>query len=118
MFSKLFPLEEQFQNKQDTFESRIIAYTPEVMLMEWKFYNAGHVTPLHDHYHVQLSYVVSGSAKIILADGSEKLCKAGDSAAFAPYEAHSVITAEPNTVIMDVFTPIRLDHLANHRKPE
>ena len=78
----------------------------------------GHVIPLHDHYHVQMSYILKGSAKITLADGTEKLCKAGDAAAFAPNEAHSVITAEPDTVIMDVFTPLRLDHLANHKKEE
>ena len=51
-----------------------------------------------------------------MADGTEKLCKAGDAVAFAPNEAHSVITAEPDTVIMDVFTPIRLDHPANHKR--
>jgi Uncharacterized conserved protein, contains double-stranded beta-helix domain len=118
LFSKLFPSDEQLWNRKETFESRIIAYTPEVMMMEWKFPNAGHVIPLHDHYHVQMSYILKGSAKITLADGTEKLCKAGDAVAFAPNEAHSVITAEPDTVIMDVFTPIRLDHLANHKKEE
>ena len=115
MFSKLFPCEEQLWNRKETFESRIIAYTPEVMMMEWHFYHADHVIPMHDHYHVQLSCVVKGSARIILADGSEKLGKAGDAVTFAPGEAHSVITAEPDTVIIDVFTPIRLDHLENHR---
>ena len=118
MFSRLFPCNEQLWNRKETFESRIIAYTPEVMMMESKFPHAGHVIPLHDHYHVQMSYILKGSAKIILADGTEKHCKAGDAAAFAPNEAHSVITAEPDTVIMDVFTPIRLDHLANHTKEE
>ena len=63
-----------------------------------------------------MSYIIKGSAKIIMADGTEKLCKAGDAVAFAPNEAHSVITAEPDTVIMDVFTPIWLDHLANHKR--
>ena len=85
-------------------------------MMEWSFPKAGHVIPLHEHYHVQMSYILKGAAKVILADGTETLCKAGDAAAFSPNEAHSVITAEPDTVIMDVFTPIRLDHLANHQK--
>ena len=116
MYSKLFPLEEQRWNEQELFRSRVIAYSPEVMMMEWTFFNAGHVIPLHDHYHVQMSYIVKGSAKVITADGTEKLCKAGDAAAFAPNEAHSVITAEPDTVIMDVFAPLRLDHLGNHKK--
>ena len=120
MYSKLFPAEEQPQNLQDEngFRSRILAYTPEVMMMEWTFFNAGHVIPLHDHYHVQLSYIIKGSATVILADGTEKLCKAGDAAAFAPNEAHSVIIAEANTVIIDVFNPIRLDHLGNHKPIE
>ena len=116
MFSKLFPYDEQLCNRSETCESRIVAYTPEVMMMEWSFPKAGHVIPLHEHYHVQMSYILKGAAKVILADGTETLCKAGDAAAFAPNEAHSVITAEPDTVIMDVFTPIRLDHLANHQK--
>ena len=41
-------------------------------MMEWHFYKADHIIPLHEHYHVQLSYIVKGSAKVILADGSEK----------------------------------------------
>ena len=88
-----------------------------IIMMEWTFHHTGHVVPLHTHYHVQLSYILKGSARIILADGTERLCRAGDAAAFAPDEAHSVITAEPDTVILDVFNPIRLDHLANHKKP-
>ncbi|MBO7373375.1 MAG: cupin domain-containing protein [Oscillospiraceae bacterium] len=116
MFSKLFPADEQPQNIQDEkgFRSRVLAYTPELMMMEWSFPNAGYVVPMHEHYHVQLSYIVRGAAKVILADGSEKLCKAGDAAAFAPNEAHSVVVAEPDTVVIDVFNPVRLDHLANH----
>ena len=35
MYSKLFPYDEQLWNRQDTFESRIIAYTPEAMMMEY-----------------------------------------------------------------------------------
>ena len=118
MFSRLFPEEEQLWNGDESFRSRIIGYTPELMMMEWTFFHAGHVIPLHDHYHVQMSYILRGSAKVILADGTETLCRAGDCAAFGPNEAHSVITAEPDTVIMDVFTPVRLDHLANHRREE
>ena len=117
MFSKLFPVEEQPQNIQDEkgFRSRILAYTPEVMMMEWHFFHANHVIPLHEHYHVQLSYITQGSAIIILSDGTEKQCKTGDAVSFAPNEAHSVITSEPDTKIIDVFTPLRLDHLANHK---
>ena len=119
MFSKLFPADEQPLNLQEEkgFRSRILAYTPEILMMEWHFIPEGYVIPLHDHYHAQITYLVKGSARVILADGSEKLCKVGDAAAFAPNEAHSVITAEPDTVLIDVFAPLRLDHLANHKEP-
>ncbi len=117
MYSKLFPYEEQLWNRQEEkgFCSRVIAYCPESLMMEWRFFRAGHVIPLHEHYHVQMSYVIRGSARVILADGSERLCRAGDAVSFAPNEAHSVITAEPDTVILDIFAPLRLDHLASHR---
>ena len=120
MYSQFFPKNEQPQNVQEEqgFKSRILAYEPELLMMEWQFFHAGHVIPLHDHYHAQISYIVSGAAKVTLADGTEQLCKPGDAAAFAPHEAHSVVTAEDNTVIIDVFNPIRLDHLANHQKQE
>ena len=118
MFSKLFPAEVQLKNVQNEFRSRILACTPEILMMEWTFYNEGYVIPLHEHYHVQISYIVKGSAKVILHDGTEKLCRAGDAAAFAPNEAHSVITAEADTVIIDVFDPVRLDHLEKHKAPE
>lgn len=118
MYSKLFSKENQLWNIQDEkgFRSRIIAYTPECMMMEWYFRNAGHVIPLHEHYHVQLSYVIKGAAKIILFDGTERIATPGDAAVFAPNEAHSVVTLEADTVIIDVFSPIRLDHLENHKK--
>ena len=118
MYSILFPYEEQLWNLQEEngFNSRIIASMPEVLVMEWTFFDAGYVIPVHEHYHVQISYIAKGSAKAILADGTEKLMKAGDAVAFAPNEAHSVITQEPETRIIDVFNPVRLDHLANHRE--
>ena len=116
MYSKLFPYEEQTWNCQEKFRSRMIAYGPEINVMEWTFFETGHVVPMHEHYHVQVTYIVKGGAKLILHDGSEKVTKAGDAVYFAPNELHSVVTTEPNTVIIDVFTPIRLDHVANHSK--
>lgn len=114
MFSQFFPADEQPHKEQEGVSSRILAYSPELMLMEWRFENAGQVIPPHAHYHAQLSYVAKGAATIRLCDGSEKLCVAGDAVSFAPNESHGVVTAEPDTVIMDVFNPVRLDHLANH----
>jgi quercetin dioxygenase-like cupin family protein len=116
MFSKLFPAGEQLWKNQDDkgIRSRIIAYTPECLIMEWCFHNKGHVVPKHEHYHVQFSYIVKGSAVVTLADGSENLLRTGDAVSFAPNEFHKLVTQEPDTVVMDVFLPLRLDHLEAH----
>ncbi len=116
MFSKAFTEKDQLWNTTEDLESRIICYGPEVMLMEWHFFKEGYVIPLHDHYHTQVSYVTKGSVRGIMADGSEQILKAGEAVYFAPNEVHSVITLEPDTFVMDVFNPVRLDHLEKHSK--
>ena len=117
MFSQFFPYDEQTWNIQEEkgFTSRILAYTPEVLMMEWLFINEGFVVPMHEHYHTQITHIRTGSAKVVMADGTEKILKAGDAVAFAPNEGHSVTMLEANTTIIDVFSPVRLDHLANHK---
>ena len=57
-----------------------------------------------------MCYVVSGSVKCILADGSERVLHAGECANIGPNEEHSVVMLEDTTII-DAFTPIRVDHL-------
>ena len=116
MFTKVFDYENQKWNMSDTFRSRTIAYTPELYVMEWQFYKEGYVIPMHDHYHTQICYLRKGHAKVILADGTECIAHAGDAIAFGPNEAHSVITLEDNVVLMDIFNPMRVDHLENHKK--
>ena len=118
MFSKFFAYEEQLRNyNEDTgIQSRVISSSPELMLMEWRFPKKGSVTPMHDHYHVQMTYFVKGSVEITFADGSKKIAHAGDAVSFAPGEEHGVVTLEPDTIAIDAFAPLRLDHLEKHRK--
>ena len=88
---------------------RIIGYGPGVMLRE-EVFPAGTHLPTHNHYHEQITYVVSGSIRCTLADGSEMVLKAGECAYFAPYEEHTLVMLE-DTAVIDAFTPIRIDHL-------
>ena len=114
MFSKSFHIEQQPINETEAYTSRVLAYGPGLLMMEWSFEKAGAVTPMHDHYHEQLTHVVKGSVKITLADDSEEVFTAGEAVYFAPYEKHAVVTLEDNTVVVDVFNPLRLDHLEKH----
>lgn len=116
MKTKLFLLEDQRWNfnEPEQVKSRIIAWSDRIMLMEWTFARKGTVIPMHQHPHEQITTILRGSMEVTLEDGSVKLCKAGDALFFAPNEVHGLCVAEDDTVAMDVFSPMREDHLAHH----
>ena len=114
MYSKGFHLEQQPVNEGDNFTSRILSYGPGLLVMEWHFPQKGAVTPMHSHYHEQITYIIKGSTEVELADGSKEIYKAGESVYFAPDEDHALVTQEDDTVCIDAFTPVRLDHLERH----
>lgn len=115
MFSQIFQDKDQQRGNSDVLNShsRVIAYGPGLMMREEIFDRAGTVVPLHNHYHEQITNVVKGSVKVITEDGAETVLKTGEAVYCAPYENHSVIVLEDNTVVRDAFNPIRLDHLKN-----
>lgn len=117
MDSKVFMIEEQLINKQREkgFVSRILAYTPELMMIECTYFRPGFIIPFHEHIHVQLSYVVEGSVNVTFADGTEKKCLAGDAIAFASSEAHSMETTSRKTVLINVFNPMMAEQLDSHK---
>ena len=89
-----------------------------MLMMEWHFTKAGAVTPAHSHYHEQLTYVVRGCTKVTFADGTEDVLREGDSVYFAPNEEHALITMCDDCVVIDAFSPLRIDHLERHQKPK
>lgn len=116
MFTRIFHSCDQPRNKGEGFSSRILAYGPGLLVMEWHFEKAGSVTPMHSHYHEQVTHVIKGSTKLCFPDGTENVLKAGDSVYFAPNEEHALVTLEDDCVVIDAFTPIRVDHLERHSK--
>ena len=115
MFSRPFHLNQQPVNETEGVSSRILAYSPGLLAMEWHFANKNSLTPLHNHYHEQLTCIQKGSVKVTMADGSEEVFTAGESVYFAPYEDHAVLTLEDDVVVIDVFNPCRIDHLEKHK---
>ena len=115
MFSKVFQDKDQQRGESEALNSRsrVIAYGPGLMMREEHFFKAGTVVPLHNHYHEQITHVVKGSIKVITEDGTETVLKAEEAVYCAPYENHSVIVLEDDTIVKDAFNPIRLDHLQN-----
>lgn len=115
MFSQVFQDKDQQKGASDVLNStnRVIAYGPGLMMREEHFAKAGTVVPMHNHYHEQITHVVKGSIKVITADGNETVLKAEEAVYCAPYEDHSVVVLEDDTIVKDAFNPIRLDHLKN-----
>jgi quercetin dioxygenase-like cupin family protein len=67
------------------------------------------VVPEHHHVHEQVATVERGALKFFI-DGKEEIIRAGESIAIPPNMPHSVEALE-DTVVVDVFSPLRDDWL-------
>ena len=85
---------------------KIMSYSNEMMLVKVAF-EAGGVGSLHQHPHLQMSYVVSGVFELTIGQES-KILKEGD-VYFVPSNVlHGAICLEKGMLI-DVFNPMRED---------
>ena len=86
----------------------ILAYDESVMLVKVKF-EKGAIGVLHQHPHVQISYVESGQFEVEVG-GVKKILNQGETF-FAPSNVwHGVICLEEG-VLMDTFSPMRKDFI-------
>jgi quercetin dioxygenase-like cupin family protein len=73
---------------------------------------APHTTmPTHSHPHEQHVYVARGSATFTVGDRVTEL-RAGDSLFLPGNVPHGCVTGDAETVLIDTFTPLREDFLA------
>ena len=87
---------------------KILVYEPEILMMRNAF-TKGLAGPLHNHPHVQASYIVSGRFEITI-DGVTKEMGPGDSFLIQSGLMHAARCLESGEII-EVFTPIREDFL-------
>ncbi len=64
-------------------QRQIMGYDDKIMLVNVKFAEGG-VGPMHEHYHSQVTYVVSGEFKLTIGDET-KIMKGGDSFYIPPH---------------------------------
>ena len=88
---------------------KVMGFDGQLMLVEIKF-KKGSVGYIHQHFHSQTSYVVSGVFEATVR-GEKKMLKAGDGFYVEPNVAHGVVCMEEGTLI-DAFSPSRQDFLA------
>lgn len=69
----------------------------------------GSVVPMHQHYHEQVAYVVSGALQFTI-EGKQVTLSAGECLCIPPNVPHSAVALE-DTIDIDYFNPPREDWL-------
>lgn len=111
----MYNKDELSHNAENTSDVQMIGYGSGVMMRAETFHFVGVGAPLHSHYHEQITYCKSGKLQVINADGSMgKILNPGDAVYFAPNEVHGVRVLEADSMVIDAFTPCRIDHLITH----
>lgn len=87
---------------------QVMAYDSQLMMVKVRF-DEGAVGAMHEHYHSQATYVVSGKFELTIGDRKDIL-SAGDGYYVAPNELHGCVCLEAG-VLIDTFTPLRTDFL-------
>ncbi|WP_029903756.1 cupin domain-containing protein [Prevotella sp. 10(H)] len=85
---------------------QILGYNEDIMLVKVNF-EKGSIGDIHNHKHVQSSYIESGEFEVTIGDEMRKL-KQGDGFFVPSNVSHGVVCTEKG-VIIDTFSPMRKD---------
>ena len=88
---------------------QVLSDHPDLMVVAFRFDAEGAVGALHDHPHVQSTYVQSGRFSFTVGD-TQRNVGPGDSFVIPSALTHGCVCLEPGTLI-DCFTPRRDDFL-------
>ncbi|ALV26407.1 cupin domain-containing protein [Pannonibacter phragmitetus] len=88
---------------------QVLSESPELMVVAFHFGHEGAEGKLHNHPHIQSTYVESGRF-LFQVDGKETEVGPGDSFVIPSMAIHGCRCLEPGTLI-DTFTPRRDDFL-------
>lgn len=100
--------EREVKNVGEGATRKILSYSENLMVCEIRL-KKGSVTPIHTHPHEQSTYVISGSCIGRIGD-AERLLQEGDTMLIRGDEPHG-LTAVEDSVLLDIFTPMRMDFL-------
>ncbi|MEW7290604.1 cupin domain-containing protein [Aquimarina sp. 2304DJ70-9] len=98
----------EWETVGDGVKRQIMGYDDKVMLVNVKF-DKGGIGIMHQHYHSQVTYVISGEFDVTIGEDTKTL-KGGDSFYIPPNVMHGAICKESGFLI-DVFSPIREDFM-------
>ncbi len=104
IFSNELPWEEAGEGVK----RQIMGYDGQLMLVKVEF-QKGAIGYVHDHYHSQSTYVVSGRFEVMI-NGEKKILEAGDGFYIEPDVPHGAVCLEAG-ILIDTFSPMRADFL-------
>lgn len=102
IFSDQIPWEKVGEGMQ----RQLLGYDSSILMARVKFEKGG-IGALHDHFHSQVTYVVSGKFELQVGE-EKKVLKQGDAFYIPPHVRHGAVCLESGELI-DVFSPIRED---------
>lgn len=88
---------------------QVLSDSPDLMVVAFRFQQEGAEGKLHNHPHVQSTYVESGRFRFTI-DGESFDVSPGDSFVIPSNARHGCVCLEPGTLV-DTFTPRRDDFL-------
>lgn len=90
--------------------ARVRAVTGDMAMMGFVEFDAGSITPVHNHPNEQFTYVVEGRLKVTV-DGREHILGPGDVIVVPSYVPHGAVALEA-TKTVEAFGPTRADYQA------
>ena len=106
--SFLLEKELEWENPAPGITRQIMGYDGQLMLVKVNF-EKGAIGTVHEHFHSQATYVVSGKFEMKIGD-EVRILEAGDGFYIAPDELHGCVCLEPG-ILIDTFSPMRADFL-------
>ncbi|HBG77067.1 cupin domain-containing protein [Eubacteriales bacterium mix99] len=103
--------EANLQEIDDKSYRKILGSNGSLMMVEVHFKEGG-IGTSHNHIHEQISYVVKGQF-CVTVDGEEKILNPGDGFYAGKNVLHGLIALK-DSIIVDVFTPIREEFSCLH----
>ncbi|WP_206022401.1 cupin domain-containing protein [Pseudoflavitalea sp. G-6-1-2] len=108
--SNVFQFEQEvpWEDLGNGIQRQVFGYDETIMLVKAKF-EKGAVGTMHQHPHVQVTYVESGAFEMTIGE-EKKIIRKGDGYYVKPNVIHGCVCLEAGTLV-DAFSPLREDFI-------
>jgi len=102
------------QTTSEAMTRKVLAHKGNMMMVEVAFHKASDDPGLHSHPHEQIAYVTKGRFEFLVEGRENVFLGVGDSIYFEPNVVHGGKPLEDESVLVDIFTPIREDFIVKN----